>query len=383
MSEIIISTVKDKKELKDFIRFNYEMYKDNPFAVPDLLEDTLDTFNPRKNPAFKFCKAEFFLARREGKIVGRIAAIINTRANEKWNRKYVRFGWIDFIDDIEVSEKLLKAVEDWGQKQGMTHIVGPMGFTDLDLEGMLTEGFDQLSTMNSIYNYPYYPKHMEKLGYEVEVKWVERKVFVPKNGHEANNSKYFKVAELVKKRYGFRMRKFNSKKEIKESGYIQKVLGVVNKAYANLYGYSEMDEEQMNTYADLYLQFLDKRYLGVVENAEGEVIGMGVCITSLSRAVQKAKGKLFPFGWYHFAKTLWFNKKPQILDLLLVGVLPEYQDKGANALIFADIIPEAMKDGYEWAETHHQLEDNLPSQTQWKNLDCEIHKRRVAFGKDL
>jgi hypothetical protein len=383
MSEIIISTVKDKKELKDFIRFNYEMYKDNPFAVPDLLEDTLDTFNPKKNPAFKFCKAEFFLARREGKIVGRIAAIINTRANEKWNRKYVRFGWIDFIDDIEVSEKLLKAVEDWGQKQGMTHIVGPMGFTDLDLEGMLTEGFDQLSTMNSIYNYPYYPKHMEKLGYEVEVKWVERKVFVPKNGHEANNSKYFKVAELVKKRYGFRMRKFNSKKEIKESGYIQKVLGVVNKAYANLYGYSEMDEEQMNTYADLYLQFLDKRYLGVVENAEGEVIGMGVCITSLSRAVQKAKGKLFPFGWYHFAKTLWFNKKPQILDLLLVGVLPEYQDKGANALIFADIIPEAMKDGYEWAETHHQLEDNLPSQTQWKNLDCEIHKRRVAFGKDL
>lgn len=383
MSEIIISTVKDKKELKDFIRFNYEMYKDNPFAVPDLLEDTLDTFNPRKNPAFKFCKAEFFLARREGKIVGRIAAIINTRANEKWNRKYVRFGWIDFIDDIEVSEKLLKAVEDWGQKQGMTHIVGPMGFTDLDLEGMLTEGFDQLSTMNSIYNYPYYPKHMEKLGYEVEVKWVERKVFVPKNGHEANNSKYFKVAELVKKRYGFRMKKFNSKKEIKESGYIQKVLGVVNKAYANLYGYSEMNEEQMNTYADLYLQFLDKRYLGVVENAEGEVIGMGVCITSLSRAVQKAKGKLFPFGWYHFAKTLWFNKKPQILDLLLVGVLPEYQDKGANALIFADIIPEAMKDGYEWAETHHQLEDNLPSQTQWKNLDCEIHKRRVAFGKDL
>lgn len=383
MSEIIISTVKDKKELKDFIRFNYEMYKDNPFAVPDLLEDTLDTFNPKKNPAFKFCKAEFFLARREGKIVGRIAAIINTRANEKWNRKYVRFGWIDFIDDIEVSEKLLKAVEDWGQKQGMTHIVGPMGFTDLDLEGMLTEGFDQLSTMNSIYNYPYYPKHMEKLGYEVEVKWVERKVFVPKNGHEANNGKYFKVAELVKKRYGFRIRKFNNKKEIKESGYIQKVLGVVNKAYANLYGYSEMDEEQMNTYADLYLQFLDKRYLGVVENAEGEVIGMGVCITSLSRAVQKAKGKLFPFGWYHFAKTLWFNKKPQILDLLLVGVLPEYQDKGANALIFADIIPEAMKDGYEWAETHHQLEDNLPSQTQWKNLDCEIHKRRVAFGKDL
>ena len=327
MSEIVISSVKTRKELKQFARFSYELYKDNPYAVPDLMEDTLDVLTPKKNPAFRFCEAELFLARRDGKVVGRVAAIINHRANETWKTKHVRFGWIDFVDDIEVTRLLMQAVEEWGKKRGMTHVIGPLGFTDLDPEGMLTDGFDQLGTVFSIYNYPYYPKHMELLGFQKEQGWVERKVMVPNKGHEANMQKYFKIAQLVQERYGFRIRKFKSKKEIQDGG--------------------------------------------------------GVCITSLSRAVQKAKSKLFPFGWYHIAKALWFNKHPQILDMLLVGVLPEYHDKGANALIFANIIPEATKDGYEWAETHPQLEENVASQTQWKYLDCNIHKRRAAFGKDI
>ena len=247
---IIISRVSSKKEMKEFVRFNYELYKDNPYAVPDLLEDTLDTFNKKKNPAFRFCEAEWFLARRNGKIVGRICAIINHKANEQWNQKNVRFGWIDFIDDTEVSGLLLQAVEDWGKERGMNKMVGPLGFTDMDLEGMLTEGYDQLSTMNSIYNYPYYPEHMVKHGLTKEVGWVERKVFVPKKGHEANKEKYFRIAEMVRKRYGFRIHKFKSKKEIREGGYIHKVLDVVNRSYANLYGYSQMDEEQMNAYAN-------------------------------------------------------------------------------------------------------------------------------------
>ena len=357
MSDIIISSVKTRKELKQFARFGYELYKGNPYAVPDLLEDTLDTFDPQRNPAFRFCEAGLFVARRDGEIVGRVAAIINHRANKTWNTKHVRFGWIDFIDDIEVTRLLMQAVETWGRQRGMTHIVGPLGFTDLDPEGMLTEGYDQLGTVFSIYNYPYYPKHMEQLGYQKEQGWVERKVMVPVNGHEANMQKYFRIAQMVQERYGFRIRKFKSKKEILKDGYIEKIFGVVNRAYAKLYEYSELDEYQMK--------------------------GMGVCVTSLSRAVQKAKSKLFPFGWYHIAKALWFNRHRRILDMLLVGVLPEYHDKGANALIFANIIPEATKDGYEWAETHPQLEENIASQTQWKNLDCVIHKRRAAFGKDL
>lgn len=383
MSDIAISCVRTRKEMREFARFGYELYKDNPYAVPDLLEDTLDTFDARKNPALRFCDAEAFVARRDGKIVGRVAAIINHRANETWHTRHVRFGWIDFIDDLEVSRLLIQAVEAWGRERGMNRIIGPLGFTDLDPEGMLVDGFDQMGTVFSIYNYPYYPKHMEQLGFLKERGWVERKVMVPKEGHEANMQKYFKVARMVEQRYGFRIRKFKNKKEILKGGYIEKILGVVNRSYAKLFEYSELDEQQMKAYADKFLMVLDKRYLSVVENAEGEVIGMGVCITSLSRAVQKAKSRLFPFGWYHIAKALWFNRHPQVLDMLLVGVLPEYHDKGANALIFANVIPEAMKDGYEWAESHPQLEDNLASQTQWKNLDCAIHKRRVAFGKDL
>ena len=383
MSNIIVTQVKTKKELHAFVRFNYELYKGNPYAVPDLLEDTLDTFNPQKNPAYKFCEAAFFLAKRNNKIVGRVAAIINKRANEAWSVRNIRFGWIDFIDDIEVTKALLQTVENWGKDRGMNHLVGPLGFTDMDLEGMLVEGFDQLSTMCSIYNYPYYPQHMEQLGLTKDAGWVERKVYVPKGEHEANQQKYFKIAELVKQRYGFRVRKFNNKSEIRKEGYIPKVLGVVNKSYTKLFGYSQLDSDQIEQLADKFLQLLDKRYLSVVETAEGEVIGMGVCITSLSHAIQKAKGKLFPFGWFHLAKALWFNKHPRILDMLLIGVLPEYQEKGANALIFASIIPEATKDGYEWAESHLQLEENSPTQAQWKNLDCEIHKRRIAYGKDI
>ena len=212
---------------------------------------------------------------------------------------------------------------------------------------------------------------------------MERKVMVPRGGHEANMQKYFKVGELVQQRYGYKIRRFKSKGEIRRLGYVQKVLGVVNRAYAKLYGYSQLDDYQMNVYADKFLMLLNKRYLSVIENAEGEVIAMGVCIPSLSRAIQKAKARLFPFGWWHIAKALWFDKHPQILDMLLVGVLPEYRDKGANALIFSQIIPEANKDGYEWAETHPQLENNEASQAQWKNLECKIHKRRAAFGKDL
>lgn len=383
MSTITVSQVSTAKEMRAFVRFNYELYKNCAQAVPDLLEDTLETLDPNCNPAFRFCQAAFFLARRDGRIVGRVAAIINTRANERWGKQDVRFGWIDFIDDLEVSRALLDAVERWGSERGMERMVGPLGFTDLDPEGMLTEGFDQLSTMCTIYNYPYYPQHMVRLGLERETGWVERKVFVPKKEHEANISKYFRVAEMAKQRYGFRIHHFRNKQEIKKGGYIQKLLGVINRAYAGLYGYSELDNQQMEWYAKRFMLLLDRHFLTVVENAEGEIIGVGVCIPSMSRAVQKAKAKLFPFGWWYIAKELWFKRKHQILDMLLVGVLPEYQDKGANALFFADLIPATIRYGYEWAETHPQLEDNLPSQMQWKNLDCIIHKRRAVFEKSI
>ena len=383
---ISIKKVEGRRDLYAFIRFNYHLYKGNPYAVPDFLEDMQDTFNRRKNAAFEFCEADLFLAYKDKKLVGRVAAIINHKANKTWQTKNVRFGWIDFIDDIEVLKALLDTVEQWGRERGMKKIVGPLGFTDMDPEGMLIDGFDQLSTMSTTYNYPYYPELIEKLGFEKEIDWVERKVMVPTaDEHQADMQKYFRVAEMAMTRYNLHMRHFKTAKEIiAEDGgkYVQKCFNVINKAYADLYGYSEMNERQIEQYATTYLQFLDMRLLAIVENEENEPIAMGVGMGSLSYALQKAHGKLFPFGWWHLMKAIYFKPAP-VIDLLLVGVLPEYQNKGVNAPLFAQIIKVAQKMGFVWAETHPQLETNEKSQGQWAHLDCTIHKRRRCYQKDL
>ena len=382
MSSVVIKKVANKKELKAFVRFNYHLYKDCPFAVPDLLEDTLDTFNPKKNPAFEFCEADFFLVYRDKKIVGRIATLINHKANATWNVKNARFGWIDFIDDLEVSKALLETAEEWGREHGMDKLVGPLGFTDMDPEGMLTGGYDQLSTMATIYNYPYYPVHMDKHGYTKEVDWVERKVSIPEKGHEEKMQKYFRVAEMSAKRYNLHVKKFKSVREIRKGHYAKQIFDVVNKAYANLYGYSEMNEAQINQYVNVYLPLIDLRFLTTVETADGKIIAMGVGMPSLSHAIQKAKARIFPFGWFHLAKALFF-KHSDIIDLLLVAVLPEYQNKGVNAMLFADLIPISKEMGFKFGETHPQLETNDKSQGQWAYLDAVVHKQRRCFQKKL
>ena len=382
MSDVIIKKVSNRREMKAFVRFNYELYKDCPYAVPDLLEDTLDTFNPRKNAAFDFCEADCFLALREGKIVGRIAAIINHKANRTWGTNNARFGWIDFVDDEEVSRALLEAAEKWGRDHGCDKLTGPLGFTDMDPEGMLTGGYDQLSTMSTTYNYPYYPKHMERLGYTKEVDWVERKILTPEKDRPAHMDKYFRVAEMSAKRYNLHIRKFKNAREIRQGGWAQKIFDVVNKAYAPLYGYSEMTPKQIEQYVREYMPFLDMRLVTTVEDADGRIVAMGVGMPSLSRAIQKAHARLFPFGWIHLAKALYF-KHADIVDLLLVAVLPEYQNKGVNAMLFADLIPVCQQMGFKFGETHPQLETNEKSQGQWAYPDAEIHKRRRCCQKPL
>ncbi len=319
---IIIKKVSSKKELKTFIRFNYELYRGNPYSVPDLYDDMLGTFSPKRNAAFEFCEADYFLAYRNGHVVGRVAAIINRRANETWNKKEVRFGWIDFIDDFEVSEALLDTVAQWGKERGMEAMVGPLGFTDMDAEGMLIEGFDQLSTMSTIYNFPYYPQHMEKLGFEKETDWVEFKLTVPDKLPE----KFVRISEIILQKYKLKIKKLK-RKEIKEKNYGQKIFDLINEAYAPLYGYSKMTQGQINQYIKMYLPLIDMRMVSLVEDENGELVAVGISMPSLSEALQKAKGKMLPFGWYHLMKALFF-KKPQVLDLLLVGVKPEYQSKG-------------------------------------------------------
>lgn len=380
MSQISIKKVSNKKELKTFIRFNYELYKNNPYSVPDLYSDMVNTFSPEKNAALDFCDADYFLAYRDGKVVGRVAAIINRNANATWNKKEVRFGWIDFIDDEEVSKKLIETVENWGRERGMDSIVGPLGFSDMDAEGMLIEGFDELSTMATIYNYPYYPEHMAKLGFEKDADWVELSLKVP----DAVPEKMARIARIVEQKYNLRVRHVKNAKEARESGVGQRLFELINETYAQLYGFSKMTDKQIKHYLDMYLPILDFRMVSFVEDGNGELVAVGVSIPSLSRALQKAKGKLFPFGWFHLLKALFLTKyRSKTLDLLLVGVKSEYQDKGVNSMLFADLIPRYQELGFEYGESNPELELNTKVQAQWKYFETRQHKRRRCFKKGL
>jgi GNAT superfamily N-acetyltransferase len=376
---VTVKKVTSKSELKKFIRFNYEMYKDNPYSVPDLYSDMVNTFSKEKNAAFEFCDADYFLAYNEkGEIVGRVAAIINNRANEKWGKKDVRFGWIDFIDDIEVSSALLKTVEEWGKERGMTHIQGPLGFTDFDAEGMLVEGYDQLSTMATIYNFPYYPKHMEKLGYEKDADWVEFKIYIP----DAIPEKHKRISDIIQKKYNLKIKKYTSSKKIADE-YGQAIFELMNEAYDPLYGYSPLSQGQIDQYVKMYLPIVDLRMVTLITDQEDKLVAVGISMPSLSEALQKAHGKLMPFGWYHLLKALFMKRRAKMLDLLLVAVKPEYQNKGVNALLFSDLIPVYQQLGFEYAESNPELELNGKVQAQWEYFKTEQHKRRRAFVKEI
>ena len=373
-----IKKVTTRGDLKRFIRFNYEFYKDNPYSVPDLYEDMVNTFSPKKNAAFEFCEADYFLALREGEIVGRVAAIINRRANEQWQKRTVRFGWIDFIDDAEVSAALIDAVKAWGRERGMDTIEGPLGFTDMDAEGMLIEGFDQLSTMATIYNYPYYPRHIEALGFEKSADWVEMKIYIP----DAIPEKHRRISDIIARKYNLHVRKYTSRKEILKSGAAHRIFDLINDAYAPLFNFSRMTQRQIDQYVSMYLQVLDLRMVTVVENDRDEIVAVGISMASLSEALQKAKGRLWPLGWYYLLRALKW-KRPKVLDLLLVGVRPDYQGKGVNALLFTDLIPVYQQLGFEYAESNPELELNEKVQNQWQYFKTEQHKRRRCFKAQI
>ncbi len=372
-----VRPVKTKSELKTFVRFGNKLYKGNKYYVPSMPFDDLNTFNPEKNGAYEFCDVELYLAYKDEEVVGRVAAIINHKANDAWKVNQVRFGWIDFIDDIEVSGALLDAVTAFGKLHGKTQIVGPLGFTDFDPEGMLVEGFDRLSTMALIYNHPYYPEHMKKLGYYKETGWVEYRITIP----EVFPEKHIKFAEIIKERYNLKVRKL-TKKQIKNEGYGQKLFQLINETYCVLYGYSLLSPKQIDAYVDVYLGLVDMKMLTFIETAEGELIGAGITIPSLSEALQKCNGEILPFGWWHLLKAMYW-KKPDTLDMLLIGVRPDWQNKGVNALLFVDLFQTYKKMGFKYAETNANLETNHKVQAMWTPFEKELHKRRWVFGKDI
>lgn len=372
-----IKVVESKKELKTFVRFANNLYKGNKYYVPAIVFDELSTFDKKKNGAFEFCDAELYLAYKEDRVVGRVAAIINHKANERWGVKQVRFGWIDFIDDIEVSSALLDAVAKFGKSHGMTNIAGPLGFTDFDPEGMLVEGFDRISTMALIYNHPYYPEHLKRLGFYKETGWVEYRITIP----ETIPDRHIKLANIVKERYNLKILKL-SRREIIKKGYGQKFFELINQTYCNLYGFSLLTPKQIDSYVNLYLSLIDTRMITFIENDKGELIGCAAAIPSLSVALQKCRGEIFPFGWWHLLKAM-FLKRPETLELLLIGVRTDYQNCGVNSLIILDLADRFREMGFKYAETNAMLESNDKIQAMWRPFDKEQHKARWIFEKTI
>lgn len=365
-----------KKNLRDFVQFQIDLYDGNPYYVPPLISDEIATLTPRLNPASEFCDQVLYMAYRDGKPAGRIAGIINHKVNEKSHTKNARFGFIDFMDDHEVSAALLEAVSRWGRSKGMNRLIGPLGFTDLDYEGMLVEGFNELSTMATIYNYPYYPQHMERLGFRKESGWMEFLMEVPDKIPE----RYNRIAEIVKQKYGLRVLKYKNRKRVKRE-YGHALFHLINEAYKDLYQYSELSERQIEYYIDQYLDLLNLDLLTLIVDRNDRLVGVGISMPSMSRALQKAKGKMLPFGWYHLLKGL--KGKNDRVDLLLVAVHPSYQNKGVNALLFQDLVPYYIANGYKYAESNPEMETNSKVQSQWEYFNTRQHRRRRSFSKKI
>ena len=378
MSNIEIRPVTTRRELQQFVQFYYDLYRGNDHAVPYLYSEEMSVLREDRNSSFECCEAQYFMAFKDDKMVGRVAAIINSRANKRWDRKQVRFSWFDFVDDQQVSAALLKAVEDWGRSKGMTEITGPIGFIDTDREGMLVDGFDRLSTMYINYNYPYYPQHMEQFaGYEKANDWIELRVKVP----EVVPDKFAKITEMVRKRYGLRVHKF-TRKELIADGWGKRIFDLLNETYKDLYGFSQLSNHQIEQLVNDYVKIADLNLVTGVMDGD-KLVGFGITFPSFSRALKKTRdGRYLPFGWWHLLKILKWHKTDTV-DLLLIGVLPEYRSKGANALIFDDLIRQFQRYGFDWAETGPQMETNEGVLSQWQYLESTQHRRHRCYRKEL
>ena len=372
---VTVTRVQNKRAFKEFLHFPLTLYKDMPAFVPPLLMDDADTLNPKKNPAYEFCDAAMYLAYKDGKLAGRVAAIVNRKANAAWNHDEVRFGWFDFIDDREVSKALLEAVEAFGRERGMTTILGPLGFTDFDPEGMLVEGFEYLSSMALHHNWPYYKDHMEALGYAKDVDWLEYRIYIG----DTIPDKYIRVAKVVEERYGLKLRKI-TKREVRKTDVGYKLFDLINETYSSLYNFTVLPKKMVDKYVGFYLGVLDLKFVSLVEDKDHNIVGFGVVMPSITRALKKCNGKLFPFGWFHILRAMYW-KYEENFEMLLIGVKPEYQKKGVNSIVFVDLMKELLKGGFVYGESNAELESNLDIRSQWGDLEVKECKRRRVYKK--
>ena len=376
-NEIVIKEVKSKRDLYRFVKFGIDLYKDNPYFCPPILFDEMNTFNPKGNPALEVCEHIIYMAYRDGKIVGRIVGLINHRANKAWGVKKCRFGWFDFVDDYDVFKALIDAVAEWGRRNGMECLNGPVGFTDFDHQGLLIEGFDHNAPMASLYTHPYYVAHYERYGLRKEADWIEYQITPPAQAPERMR----RIVSLIEQRYKLHTVKVKSVRELKNR-YGYSYFDVLDEAYQKLYNYQPMTDRQKRYYCKMYFPLLNFDFVTMVANEQDEIVAVGLGMPSLSDALRKSRGRLFPFGWYHIVKALK-AKRMTDFDLLLIGVRPDYQDKGVTALIFNEMTPYFTKYGIKRVETTAILENNKKSLANFAEFDHIQHKRRRAFIKEL
>lgn len=374
---VTIKIVRSKKELKEFVKFPLKLYKDCPYYVPSLYMDEMSTLDAKKNPMARYAQFRLYLAYKNGALAGRVAAIVNTLANESWKHAEVRFGWMDFIDDREVSRALIEAVIAFGKEKGMTSISGPLGFTDFDNEGCVVEGFEDISSYALKYNYPYYAKHFEALGMTKANDWLEYRIFVPSEVPE----KVSRTARLVSERYGLHLRKLK-RRDLNKEQYGQKVFQLINASYKHLFDFTVLPPEVIDSYVDTYLGLLDLNFVTCVEDQEGKLIAVAVTMPSIARAVQKGRGYLFPFGWWHLIKSMYL-KHEEALELLLIAVDPEYRNRGVHAILFNEIIPNLIKGGFRYGESNGEMETNTSVQNIWNIYQKEFKRRRRVFTKAI
>ena len=373
--DLRITEVKSKSDLRKFVKFPLKLYKDSKEYVPSLVFDEMNTLSPAKNPAFEYCDAKLWLACRGNEIVGRIAGIINKKFNNIWNKKVIRFGWIDFIDDESVSSALLNEVVKWGKENQLDEIQGPLGFTDLDYEGMLIEGFNEIGTLATIYNYPYYPEHLEKFGYGKEVDWLEFEIKVPDKIPE----KADRVAKIVMEKLKVKVLDAKSKKDLIPYG--KDLFNLINIAFKDLFGFVPLTDKQIEYYIKAYLGFISPDYTKIIIDENKKLAGFVIGMPSLTKALQKSRGKLFPFGFIHFLKAM--RKSNKYIDLYLGAIRPDLQGKGADALLMTEITRSSIKNKVISAETNVELETNVLVQSHWKYFDSRQHKRRRCFYKKI
>jgi GNAT superfamily N-acetyltransferase len=369
-----LKEVKTRGDLRAFVRFPLRLYRGSPTYVPALFSDELATLRQDRNPAFEFCEARYWLAQRDGRTLGRIAAIHNPRHAERWEEAYLRFGWFDVVDDPAASAALLGAVEGWARARGLGAVHGPLGFTDLDREGLLVEGFDELGTLATSYNYPYYREHLERLGYVKDVDWVEYEIQTPVEP----NPTIARIAGMVTRRY--RLKPLGVRKKAELERYAHEALAMVNEEYQDLYGVVPLTQRQIDAYVKQYFGFIDPAFTPAVVDEEGRLVAFGVTMPSLSRALQRSGGRLFPLGFLHLLRALKRNDRA---DLYLVAVRKEYQGKGVNALMMHMMTQVFIERGIRLAESNPELESNTDVQGQWKYYDVRQHKRRRCFIKHL